>query len=172
VALNVVVPAVPERGWRLATSAFVWCILLAGAVPFILYGSDWNFFLALWFAAIGLAAMATLLRWRVEIVPHSPHVVRACYLLGVIPVYSRSYRKADFKCAKRSIARATGYDSGGKGIYRPSIFLVGHDNKELKIQEFADCGDTAHGLSETWAQTIAQALLLPSMEKIESWTDV
>lgn len=166
---TLIIPSVPEHGWRIASTAFVFGILLLGVTFYVCFRSEWTSFWTLWFGFIGSIAVLTLFSWRTEIQSQRKIIVRRLFFVAVIPLWRRSYTISECDCIKRYIGRAWGYDNGSDGIYRPSIWLVQRNRKPLKLQEFLDCGDNKHPLSEEWAHKIAVFSGLEVKEVIESW---
>jgi hypothetical protein len=168
-----IIPSVPERAWKIASAIFANTLLAIGLLMYVVKfsksssGPDWFWFV--WFSFVGLIAHATLTEYRWEIRQQSSELIRTGVFLGIIPLGMKRYSISEFSCIKRYVTRASGYDDGSIGIYRPSIVLVTRGGKELQLQQFVDLHSNQHPLSETWANRIAEASGLPVVDVIESW---
>lgn len=169
----IILPAVPERKWKITSAIFVNALLAIGLYLFIVkdrgLNSDSHGFWLLWLGFVGLAAIGTLSFERVEIRQHSFELIKTRFFLGLIPLSIKRHSLAGAKYIKRYVKRASGYDSGSDGIYRPSIVLVCGDGKEILIQQFFDCASNVHPLSQQWARKIAEASGLQVIDIVESW---
>jgi hypothetical protein len=139
-----VIPSVPEKGWKIGSAIFVNTLLAIGLFVFAVINESLDWFWFVWFGFVGLIAIGTLTEYRWEIRQQPSELIRIFVFLGLIPLRSKRYKISDFSHIKRYVKRAWGYDIGSDGIYRPSIVLMGRDEKELPLQQFVDCASNEH----------------------------
>ncbi|TCV84066.1 hypothetical protein [Sulfurirhabdus autotrophica] len=162
------IPYFPQIYSRLITASLVFFLLLFGGFLFTISNETrWNSFFILWFSFIGLIAFLTLFTWRTRVFSKTTNIIKTYYLLGFIPLWSENFQISEFTHIKRRVTCARGYDT--EGMYHPEIYLAGKGQREIKLQEFVDCNDNHHTLSEEWAKKISTATRLPVIDFIESW---
>jgi hypothetical protein len=164
-----IIPSVPEKGWKKGSAIFANTLLAIGLFGFAVINGSLDWFWFVWFGFVGLIAIGTLTEYRWEIRLEHSELIRTLVFLGLFPLRSKRYRISDFSHIKRYVKRAWGYDSGSEGIYRPSIVLMERVGRELPLQQFVDCASNEHPLSEAWAKRISEASGLQVMDVIESW---
>jgi len=166
------IPCVPQSGWRIFSSLFVTVLFSIGVIMFIFsaHGS-WSGFWLIWFGFIGTVTILTLCTEYTEVNQQSGLIVQKYSLFGAIPIWSRTFQTSQFTHIKRHVAHAWGYDNGDHGIYRPVIYLESEGSKSIRIQIFADSYNADHLLSKDWAEKIAAATKLPLIDVIELWEE-
>ena len=170
---TLLIPCVPQLGWRLFSALFVSALFIVGVIMFLfLAHGRWSGFWLLWFGFIGSVTILTLCAEQTEVNQQSGLVIQRYSLFGVIPIWSRTFQTSQFTHIKRHVARAWGYDNGSHGIYRPVIYLEGEGKKCIRVQIFADSNDVDHVLSKDWAARIANATRLPVVDLIELWDEI
>lgn len=164
-----IIQTVPENSWKIFSAIFVTGLFLVGFYFFVVSSHDDGAFGIVWLGIIGFASLCTLTFGRIEIRQHPRELVKVNLFMGIIPLSSKHHDLTEFKCVKRCVKLASGYDGGSEGIYRPSIVIVHRDGNEILLQEFADCASNVHPLSQHWATKIAEATGLQVIDKVESW---
>jgi hypothetical protein len=164
-----IIPSVPEKAWKRSSAIFANVLLAFGLVGFAVMRGPPAWFWFVWFGFICTIALATLIEYRWEIRQAHGDIVRSSLFLGRFPLSSKRYQIADISHIERRVKRASGYDSGSEGIYRPSIALVLRDGTAVPLQQFLDRPSKEHPVSAAWAQGIAAASGLEVRDVIETW---